>query len=84
MNDNDAVSLVKRQYLQQIPVRHFQWPENLASIQPQLWENVLPFSELRQVFSPGVYIYPPGDRYQYLLLRDVITKLENEVFPTTH
>jgi hypothetical protein len=82
MNHNDTVSFVKRQFLQQIPVRHFQWPENFASIQSQLWENVPSLIELTQVFSPGLNKYPPGDRYRYLLLRDLVTKLENEVVPT--
>lgn len=41
IHDGD-IAFVKRQYLQQIPVRHFRWPETLALIQSSLWESVCP------------------------------------------
>jgi hypothetical protein len=39
-NDEQDVDIVKRQFLQQIPVRHFKWPLSIASIQELLWEQV--------------------------------------------
>jgi hypothetical protein len=39
-DDNASVDLVKRQYLQQIPVRYFQWPKLSPSLQNLLWEQV--------------------------------------------
>lgn len=42
--ENEDVGRVKRQYLQQIPIRSFSFPTSLASIQSCLWDNVSPFS----------------------------------------
>jgi hypothetical protein len=41
-DDNASVDLVKRQYLQQIPVRYFKWPKLSPSLQSLLWEQVFP------------------------------------------
>ena len=38
---DDNIDSVKRQYLQQIPIRHFQWPPSLALLQGALWEKVV-------------------------------------------
>lgn len=39
-DEEQDVDIVKRQFLQQIPVRHFKWPLSLPSIQELLWEQV--------------------------------------------
>src|SRR5277367_1314598 len=47
---DDDVLFVKRQYLQQVPIRQLEWPESLALIQSSLWERVYfrtPVAELR-------------------------------------
>jgi len=38
---DDNIDSVIRQYLEQIPVRYFQWPPSLAMLQEAIWKKVV-------------------------------------------
>jgi len=40
---DDNIDSVKRQYLQQIPIRYFQWPSSPVMLQEALWEKVVSY-----------------------------------------